>query len=262
VEVRSVSKAVRLIEALGKEPGAVGVSDLARRLEMDKSSVSRMLRTLENAGFVTQDPATQRYTLGLALGILGQKALRRLDLHRVGRPTIEKLAEVTGECSHIAVLTDNRALYIDQAPAQRGVMVDSPMYTLSPLYCTALGKSLLAFQTERMRETILDSLRFEEFTRRTIMDRAALERHLMQVQRNGVAHDDEEYSIGVRCIAAPVFKLDGTVCGAVGISGPSPRMTDDRVREWEVLVRNEAAALSRRLGFDGDLPGIAPPNAA
>jgi IclR family acetate operon transcriptional repressor len=94
------------------------------------------------------------------------------------------------------------------------------------------------------------------------MDRAALERHLLQVQRNGVAHDDEEYSIGVRCIAAPVFKLDGTVCGAVGISGPSPRMTDDRVREWEVLVRNEAAALSRRLGYDGDLPGVAPSNAA
>jgi IclR family KDG regulon transcriptional repressor len=256
VEVRSVSKAVRLIEALGTEPGAIGVSDLARRLDMDKSSVSRMLRTLENAGFVAQDPATQRYTLGLALGILGQKALRRMDLHSVGRPTIEKLAELTGECSHIAVMADNRALYIDQAPAQRGVMVDSPMYTLSPLYCTALGKSLLAFQSERVRESILSAMHFEQFTRRTILDRTALERHLEQVMRNGVAHDDEEYSIGVRCIAAPVFKLDGTVCGAVGISGPSPRMTDDRVREWEVLVRDEAAALSRRLGFDGDLPGF------
>lgn len=255
MEVRSVSKAVRLIEALGREPGTLGVSDLARQLEMDKSSVSRILRTLERAGFVSQDPSTQRYTLGLAIGILGQKAFRRMDIHSVGRQTIEKLSETTGECSHIAVLADNRALYIDQAPAQRGVMVDSPMYTLSPLYCTALGKSLLAFQSERVRESILSAMEFEQFTRRTISDRTALEQHLKHVMKTGVAHDDEEYSIGVRCIAAPVFKLDGSVTGAVGVSGPSPRMPDDRVREWEILVRDEAAALSRRLGYDGKYPG-------
>jgi IclR family transcriptional regulator, KDG regulon repressor len=254
VEVRSVSKAIRLIEALGMEAGPVGVSDLARRLEMDKSSVSRMLRTLEQAGFVAQDPATQRYTLGLALGVLGHKALRRLDLHTAARPSIEKLADLTGECSHIAVLADNRALYIDQVPPQRGVMVDSPMYTLAPLYCTALGKALLAFQTDPVRERIISSLQFEPYTRRTILNRVVLDGHLIQVRRDRVAHDDEEYSIGVRCIAAPVFKVDGTACGAIGISGPSPRMTDDRVREWEIAIRDEAAVLSRRMGFHESSP--------
>jgi IclR family transcriptional regulator, KDG regulon repressor len=250
VEVRSVSKAIKLIEALGTESVAVGVSDLARRLDMDKSSVSRMLRTLEHGGFVAQDPSTQRYTLGLALGVLGHKALRRLDLHTAARPSIEKLAELTGECSHIAVLADNRALYIDQVPPQRGVMVDSPMYTLAPLYCTALGKALLAFQAEPVRERIIGSIHFEPHTRRTILNRLGLEGQLAQVRHERVAHDDEEYSVGVRCIAAPVFKVDGTACGAIGISGPSPRMTDDRVREWEIAIRDEAAALSRRLGFD------------
>lgn len=251
MEVRSVAKAVRLIEALGSDPGTFGVSDLARRLEMDKSSVSRMLRTLEQGGFVTQDADTQRYSLGLAFGILGHKALRRIELHRVARPTIEKLADVTGECSHIAILADNRALYIDQAPPRRGVVVDSPIYTLAPLHCTALGKALLAFQPDNARERLLASMRFEQFTRRTILDRATLESHLAQVVRNRVAHDDEEYSVGVRCIAAPVFKIDGVACGAIGISGPSPRLTDDRVRDWEIVVRDEAAALSQRLGFDG-----------
>lgn len=251
LEVRSLAKAIRLIEALGSEEGPVGVSELARRLEMDKSSVSRMLRTLEQGGFVAQDAQSQRYTLGLALGILGHKALRRIDLHSAARPTIEKLAELTGECSHIAVLADDRALYIDQAPPQRGMIVDSPMYTLAPLHCTALGKALLAFQPEATRSRILSSMRFEQFTRRTILDRTALEGHLAQVSRNRVAHDDEEYSVGVRCIAAPVFKLNGLACGAVGISGPSPRMTDDRIKDWEIAVRDEAAALSRKLGFDG-----------
>jgi IclR family acetate operon transcriptional repressor len=238
------------METLGREPGAVGVSELGRQLDMDKSSVSRMLRTLEQAGFVAQDPVTQRYTLGLTLGILGHKALRRIDLRGAARPSLERLAEVTGECSHIAILADNRAFYIDQAAPDRGVIVDAPIGTLAPLFCTALGKSLLAFQPERIREQILSSMVFEPYTRRTIVDRASLETHLVQVKRNRVAFDDEEFSIGVRCIAAPVFRHDGSICGAIGVSGPSPRVTDDRLRDWEVLVREEAADLSRRLGHD------------
>jgi IclR family transcriptional regulator, KDG regulon repressor len=250
VEIRSVTKAIRLLETLGREPGAVGVTELARQLDMDKSSVSRMLRTLEQAGFVAQDPVTQRYTLGLALGILGHKALRRVDLRSAAKPTLQTLAERTGECAHIAIMADNRAFYIDQAAPDRGVMVDAPVGTLAPLYCTALGKSLLAWQPDRIRESIIDTMRFEPFTRRTILDADSLRRHLTEVKRNGVAYDDEEFSVGVRCIAAPVFKLDGLVCGAVGVSGPSPRMSDDRLREWEGLVREEAADLSRRLGFE------------
>ncbi|MDQ0469547.1 IclR family transcriptional regulator [Labrys wisconsinensis] len=252
MEIRSVSKAIRLLETLGREPGAVGVSELARQVEMDKSSVSRMLRTLEQSGFVAQDPVTQRYTLGITLGILGHKALRRIDLRSSARPTLERLAERTGECSHMAILADGRAFYVDQAAPDRGVIVDAPIGTLAPLYCTALGKSLLAFQPLRIREAILAALAFEPFTRRTIRDRAALEGHLAQVRRNRVAYDDEEFSIGVRCIAAPVFRHDGTVAGAIGVSGPSPRVTDDRMKDWEVLVRDEAAALSRRLGFEDD----------
>jgi IclR family acetate operon transcriptional repressor len=251
VEIRSVSKALRLLEALGREQDPAGVSDLARQLDMDKSSVSRMLRTLEQAGFVAQDPVTQRYALGITLGILGQKALRRIDLRDSARSTLERMAERTGECSHMAILADNRAFYIDQAAPGRGVLVDAPVGTLAPLYCTALGKALLAFQPARVREAIVGGLAFEPFTRRTIRDVAGLASALEEVRRNGVAFDDEEYSVGVRCIAAPVFRHDGSVCAAVGVSGPSPRVTDDRLREWEVFVRDEAAALSRRLGFDG-----------
>lgn len=250
VEIRSVTKALRLLDALGEQPGTLGVSELARQLEIDKSSVSRMLRTLEVAGYVEQDPVSQRYSLGLRMGILGHKALRRMDLRTAARSFLDALAEATGECSHIAILADQRAFYIDQAAPARGVIVDAPIGTLAPVYCTALGKSLLAFQPQSVQDDIIAGIQFEPYTRRTITDAEALRRHLATVQAAGVAFDDEEFSIGVRCLAAPIFRYDGNVCGAIGVSGPSPRVTDARLQEWEVLVKSMARDLSGRLGWE------------
>ena len=99
MEIRSVTKAIRLLDMLGQGNGAYGVSELARLVDMDKSSVSRMLRTLEQAGYVEQDSVTQRYSLGLNIGVLGYKALKRMDLRTAARPLLERLAETTGECA-------------------------------------------------------------------------------------------------------------------------------------------------------------------
>lgn len=250
MEIRSVTKAIRLLDTLGERVGGFGVSELARMVEMDKSSVSRMLRTLEQAGYVEQDPITQRYTLGLNLGVLGYKALRRMDLRTVSRPYLERLAEVSGECSHMAIMADNRAFYIDQVAPSRGVGIDAPIGTLAPLYCTALGKVLLAHQPDDMHEEIMNKLSFEPYTRRTIVSVDALREQLARIRIQGVAFDDEEFSVGIRCMAAPVFRYDGVICGAIGVSGPSPRVTDDRLSEWEPLHVEASKELSKRLGWD------------
>ena len=231
-----------------------GVSELARCLDMDKGAVSRMLRTLEQAGFVAQDATTQRFSLGLSLVVLGHRALRRIDLRDASRPVLERLATGTRECAHLAILANDKAFYLEQAAPERGVNVEAPVGTLAPLYCSALGKVLLAFQPEARQEILLADMRFEAFTRRTIVDTQALRAHLDEVRQRLIAYDDEEFSVGVRCIAAPVFRHDGAVCGAVGISGPSPRVTDDRLRVWGDLVRDEAHALSEKMGFQRTAP--------
>jgi len=249
VEIRSVSKAVRLIQALGEEGGPHGVSELARRLEMDKASVSRILKTLEHGGLVAQDEATRGYTLGLTLVHLGQKALRRIDLRAAAQDTLNRLAKDIGECAQLAVLAGERALYIAKATPPRGVNVDSPVGTLVPLYCTAIGKTLFAFQREPIRQDILSRMVMEPFTRRTLRDADALEAHIEEVRRNGVAFDDEEFSVGVRCIAAPVFRHDGLIAGAIGISGPSPRITDDRITLCEDIIRRAGLEISYEIGW-------------
>lgn len=250
MEIRSVTKAIRLLDMLGGGNGHYGVSELARLVEMDKSSVSRMLRTLEQAGYVAQDPITQRYSLGLTLGVLGYKALRRLDLRGTSRPMVERLAQLTNECAHLAILADGRSFYVDQVMPPRVVGVDAPIGTLAPLHCTALGKALLAFQPEDVREDIFEKLFFEPYTQHTVGPKA-LREMLAQVRSSGVAFDNEEFSIGVRCMAAPVFRYDGTVVAAIGISGPSPRVTDTRIAEWQPKLLEVSRELSARLGWDG-----------
>lgn len=254
MEIRSVSKAIRLLNLLGEGSGRLSVSELGRIAEMDKSSVSRMMRTLEQAGYVEQDPVTQRYALGLSLGVLGYKALRRMDLRSAARPMLERMTELTGECSHLAILADGRAFYIDQAVTARGLGMDAPIGTLAPLYCTALGKALLAFQPEEEQEEMIQGLVYEPFTRRTLGSPEALRDQLVRVRATGVAFDDEEFSVGVRCMATPVFCYDGSVVGAIGISGPSPRVTDSMISVWEPKILEISRELSARLGWSGEAP--------
>ena len=254
LEIRSVTKAIRLLQMLGEgSAGPLGVSELARLVEIDKSSVSRMLRTLEQAGFVEQDPITQRYSLGLSLAVLGYKTLRRMDLRTAGHAVLERLSEKTSECAHMAILADRRAFYIDQAGPARGIGVDAPIGTLAPLHCTALGKALLAFQLPNVREELIRGITFDPYTRRTITGPESLRDHLNRVRSAGVAFDDEEFSIGVRCMAAPVFRFDGAACASIGISGPSPRMADARLNEWELALSDMCKEVSQRLGWDGNL---------
>ncbi len=252
MEILSVLKAVRLLEALAREPEPQGVTELARQLGMDKSTVSRMLRTLESVTLVAQDGATRRYALGLGLVNFGQTVLRRLDLRAIGEDSLVALVQKTGECVHLAVLSGDRALYIAQKTSGLGVNVDAPVGTLAPLHCTALGKVLLAFRPEKEREAFLSKQGLEPFTRRTITDPTALRIQLDLVRMRHLAFDDEEFSVGIRCIAAPVFRHDCSVAGALGISATSPRLNDHRIHECEEVLRAEAYALSRKIGWMDD----------
>ena len=241
-------KAVRLIEALASADGAVGVTELARQVDVDKGSVSRILHTLEAAGFVTQDPATKCYALGLTFVHLSEKALRRVTLRHAARNSLELLAKRTGESAHLGVLVQGSVLYIDQAAPTRGAWIDVPIGTLAPSHCTALGKSLLAFQPDEVQSTLRTSLDLQPFTRRTLTSVDALSCHLDQVRNLGLSFDDEEFSVGVRCIAIPILGRDGHVAATIGVCGPSPRMTDQQLRIWGELLRQEANAISAFIG--------------
>jgi IclR family KDG regulon transcriptional repressor len=242
-EIQSLARGLKILELLAVTENGVGVTELADELGVDKSSASRLMQTLANYGFAEQDADTRRYHLGPQIVRLSRSVLTRMPLRDQAKPFLRQLVERTGECSHLAILAQGQALYIDQVESPSSLRVTTGVGTLAPLHCTALGKVMLAFSHEPLPEEM------PVFTPRTISDRETLRAHLDQTRRQGYAIDDEEYEYGVRCVAAPVFDFRGKVVGAIGISGPAGRIGLDRLAQFGAIVAAVSQALTDRLSF-------------
>jgi DNA-binding IclR family transcriptional regulator len=242
-EIQSLARGLKILDLLGQAQDGLGITELAEALGVDKGSASRLVATLARYGYAEKDDVSRRYHLGPQVVSLSRSVLTRLPLREAARPFLRQLMERTGECAHLAILAQGRALYIDQAESPATLRVNAQVGTMNPLHCTALGKILLAFG-----ETDLP-LPLEAFTPRTITDPSALRRHLDEVRRLGYAVDDEEFDPGVRCVAAPVFDLHGRAAASIGISGPSMRMTPERLPELAAVVVEIGKLLSERMAF-------------
>jgi len=243
-EIQSLARGLKIMELLAANDDPVSVTELATELGIDKSSASRLVHTLSAYGYAEQDATSRRYRLGPQIVRLSRSLLTRMPLRDEAKPFLRQLVERTGECAHLAVLAQDRALYVDQVESPASLRVTTGVGTLAPLHCTALGKCLLAFGNGVPLPKELRS-----FTPRTITDPEALRLHLEQTRRQGYAVDDEEYDYGVRCVAAPVFDFRGKAIGAIGISGPAGRMGLDRIPHFAQVVLDAARELSNRMSF-------------
>ena len=243
-EIQSLARGLQLLDLLATaDKGEAGVTELAERLSVDKSSVFRLLQTLVKYGYVEQDAETRRYRLGPQVVTLSRSILTRMPLRDQAKPFLRQLMERTGECAHLAIPARGQALYIDQVESPATLSVNTGVGTLAPLHCTALGKVLLAYGAEPIPREL------RPYTQRTITDPAELRAHLEQTRRWGYAIDDEEFAAGVRCVAVPVWDFRGRVVGAIGISGPSGRVSLERLPDLAAIVSEIGQALSDRLSF-------------
>jgi IclR family transcriptional regulator, KDG regulon repressor len=237
------------LETLADAPGGLGVSDLGRRLGVDKSTAHRLLGTMAARGFVRLNPHSQRYTLGLRLVALGTVAARSVDLTDVARPYLEALRDQTAEATSLAVLSEGEVLFLARAAAPGVLSVDHGVGTRMPVHCSALGKVLLATaDDEALLDQAIARRGMARFTPRTITDRDDLIRHLGQVAARGWALDDEEFTSGLRCLAAPLRDASGAVVAALGVAGPAARVTLERVDPLAALLCATATQLSHALG--------------
>ena len=241
------------LEALEAAPGGLGVTELGRRLGVDKSTAHRLLTTLAGRGYARLNPHTQRYLLGLRLVGLGAVAARGVDVTEVARPALESLRDDTGEAASLAILSEGEVLFLAKATAPGALTVNHGVGTRLPAHASALGKVLLA---ERRDPEALDRLIARRglgaTTPRTITSADALRRHLETVATRGWGLDDEEYAAGMRCLAAPVRDAGGEVVAGIGISGPTTRVTPERVAALAARVRRAGEQVSAELGYAGD----------
>jgi DNA-binding IclR family transcriptional regulator len=245
--VRSVDRAAALLLALGESHGEAGVTELARRLGLHKSTASRLLATLEKRGLVEQDDETGRYRLGLVVIRLAEKAERTLDLRSIAMPELDRLARATRETTGLGVADGDQFLTVAQADGPNLVAMGDWTGRGVPLHSVAAGKVLLAAMPER---EILKLVRrgLDRFTDRTLTQLEPLLEELARIRRRGYATAFGEFDPALNAVAAPVHDARGHVTAAVDVWGPAFRITPRRMPELIQQVRESAAAVSVRLG--------------
>ncbi|MDQ8188369.1 IclR family transcriptional regulator [Pelagicoccus sp. SDUM812002] len=247
--IPNLRNACRLLRHLGEQEGAMSVTELAEELKLPRTSALRIVKTLEAEGFLQGKGSG--YQLGGALAALGMKAASHVDLRAAARPLLEALTAATEETCHLAVWDDGRALIVEVSECLHPLSAASRPGTRAYVHASATGKTLLANNFLDRLGTVWGKADRISLTPKTITSVEVLKRELVKVLRTGYAVDDEEYHVGVRCVAAPVFDSEGRVCAGLGLTASSGRFTKRRTSEFAAKVQKAAADLSRLLGWQG-----------
>lgn len=249
IPVQSVARALTILEALSSNRGDVGIAELSEKVGLHVSTVHRLLSTLKTKGYVRQSPENGRYTLGPKAFHLGHAYLEQHELRKVVRPFLERLSQASGETANLVILDQGEAFYLDKVESERNLRIFSRIGHRAPLHCTAVGKVLLAHMpSEKVREFIYDKP-LEALTRNTITSPPLLEQELRKVKEKGYAFDQEECEDGACCIGVPLRDFTGEAVAAMSISGPSVRLTPEKLEELVPLMKEVAEVISSRLGY-------------
>ncbi len=245
----SVRRALGLLLFVGEhdDPRGVSLKDVATELDLNKSTALRLFEPLIDFGLITHDDETGRFRLGSRVVSLGQAFLSRVDLRAVAHPALRALMTATGETVHLVIYDHPDVVYVDKVESPNVVHMRSEIGKRMPAYSTATGKVFLAHQPpDRVADAI--ALGLPRRTVNTITTERELLAALDEVRRRGWAVDNVENEDGVRCVGAPILDHLGTVVAALSVSGPTMRVTEDRVPELGKQVKATAKEISRRIG--------------
>jgi IclR family KDG regulon transcriptional repressor len=245
-----VSKVLRIFEILHGVPEGMHLRDIAKQAAINKSTAYRFLAHLESEGYVFRDDEGA-YTIGLKLARLGSGIAFHATLRKISRPVLQNLAHITNESINLGALDGQEVLYLDVMESPHSFRLVSQVGTRRPLYCTGLGKAMLAYLPEEEREYLLASMNFERFTPHTLIKLPSIRKEMVNTIRRGYALDDEEAVLGSRCVAAPILDARGKVFASISVSGPITRMDRNKTQLFGSTVRDAGRSISRRLGFAG-----------
>ncbi|MEW6566928.1 MAG: IclR family transcriptional regulator [Chloroflexota bacterium] len=255
--IRVLERAVHLLRQLSDGRPRT-LTQLSEELGMSSSTTFRLLATLSAHSLVERDRSDGKYRLGLAVLEMARSYFEGNDLRRIALPELERLRDRTGETVHLGILDEMQVVYLEKLHGHHAIgLMSSRVGGRSPAYCTGLGKVLLAHANPERVRRHFEAQGLKRYTPKTLRSVAELMRHLERVRAQGYALDDGEHEPEVRCVAAPVFDLNGEVVAAVSVSGPGPRM-DPLESQLQLIEQTQRAAraISVRLGHRPSEAGV------
>lgn len=246
--VRALDRALDVLDVIATGNGLT-LSAIAQKLELAPSTVHRVLVTLASRGVAETDSQSQTWHVGPTAFRLGSAFMRRAGLVERARPVLRRLMQVTGETANLGILNGDAVLFLSQVETHETIRAFFPPGTRSALHASGIGKALLAYARPNDLRQMINRMRLERFTPSTLAELDLLSEDLVRIRARGYALDNEERTLGMRCIAAPIFDPGREAAAGISVSGPLHRMTDDRIAE----IARAVTLAGRELSF-----GMAP----
>lgn len=248
VGVQSLGRAFAILEAIARHREGIGLADLSKLVGLHNSTTFHLAKTMVALGYIRQERETKRYRVGRPLFALAASALDEIEMVNLATPVLESLSRETGESSHFAVRMNDAVVVIARTSGPGAFQLTERVGVMRPAHCTALGKAILASLRPDQLQHFLKQAPLKPSTEKSITEKRALLREIEQIKRTGIAFDDGEFNLEVRCVAVPVKDFTGNVVGALGISGPIWRLTDEALKGRTKIVQAASARLSAEFG--------------
>jgi DNA-binding IclR family transcriptional regulator len=247
-KVQALDRAFAVLDLLAESEMPLGLAQVSSSLQLHKSTAHRFLMVLERHRMVERT-GNGKFRLGLRLFDFGNRAIEQYDLRERAQPHLRRLVAETEETAHLCIMEGAHVVYIDKIEPARSVRMITRIGASNPVHCTSVGKAILAFMPEDKTAEIIERTRFERFTHRTLATPEALRAEIEKTRRRGYAVDDEEFEEGLRCIAVPVLDAQRQPVAAVSISGPSFRVTAQKLPSIANHLLQCVRGISMDMGF-------------
>lgn len=246
VKVKSLYKAVKLLDYFDSVHPERGISELAELSGLLKSSVYNIMSTYEACGVVEQNPKTSQYRLGLKILEMSNVLSQDDVFWQIIRPYMEEISDQTGETVYLATPYGDQIIYREAAFPNRSISVRVIKGVVAPMYCTSLGKAILAYMDQGHIEKIIEE-GLKPFTPYTITDPEEFRKELKKIREQGYSLDNMEHEYGIKCVGVPLKNSNNEIIGAYSLSGPSLRFNDDKILEYAALLQSKARMIKDRL---------------
>lgn len=247
--IQSISRALGILELFDENHRSFSIKEISLKMDLNKSTVHSILKTLKHYGYIMQDSETAEYALGWRLYERGNLLMNQIEIKPVAQKYLMKLNQLTNETVHLVLRVDREALYIDKINGNNTLVIYSRIGKKVPLHSSAVGKVLTAYLKREQINTIFRDYEFKQATQNTILTYDNYLVELEQVRGQGYATDNEENEAGIYCLAMPIYDYTQQVVAAISVSTPLVNFTEEKKEEILTYLKQCTTDLSSELGY-------------
>lgn len=246
VKVKSLYKALKILECFTEQEPELGITEISNELGLYKSNVHNIVTTFEKAGYIEKNLDNDKYRLGLKILELAHVMSSNISFRSAVLPYMQNIADQANEIVYFGIPNEGQVIYLDSAYPRNAIPSRSMLGRKAPMYCTAIGKAMLAYFHEDEILNILSS-DAQQFTPNTIVTPEGLLQEMEKTRERGYSIDNMEHEHGIKCVGIALHNRRGQLIAGLSISGPSLRLTEDKIQDFAKLLKENANLIKERL---------------